>query len=241
MKATHSGECQLCGRQQKLPNGKLSLHGYTVQWNQFIGDCPGSKGLPYEQSTNLIENAIGTHERAAAALIERAAEVEADLATVWVNEGSYNRNSGRTVYVWRQLPVNEVKFSTFRATWAGVDGKTKEASIEAYNATADIEGPKQLNKQKAKSLRRAAEGHATYVKWLNERLAQFTPRALTPVVEEQSGPIMHAHGAHYSKTMKRSIGYCVGSMRGAQMFSGPTTEDHSQVTCKRCRKQLKLD
>lgn len=240
MKATHSGECQLCGRQQKLPNGKLSLHGYTVQWNQFIGDCPGSKHLPYEQSTNLIEGAIKTHERAAVALIERAAETEAETTTVWVNESTYNRNIGRTTYAQRQLPVAEVKFSSFRATWLGLDGKTKETNIEAYTAP-DTEGVKQLNGAKAKQFRRAAEGHTTYVKWLNERLAKWTPKELTPVVEERSGPPVHALGPHYSKAMKRNIGYCVGSMMGAQRFSGPTTEDHSQVTCKNCRKQLKLD
>lgn len=41
-KATHSGECQCCGRKQKLPKGRLSNHGYTVEWGFFSGTCFGA-------------------------------------------------------------------------------------------------------------------------------------------------------------------------------------------------------
>ena len=41
MKATHDGECQLCGRMQKLPDGRLAKHGYTTRWGFFQGVCPG--------------------------------------------------------------------------------------------------------------------------------------------------------------------------------------------------------
>ena len=58
-KATHKGKCQICGRFQKLPNGKLAKHGYTVDPGGPLGDmflaiCPGSNQLPLEQSCDQI-------------------------------------------------------------------------------------------------------------------------------------------------------------------------------------------
>ena len=59
-KATAAGSCQACGRVQKLPNDLLALHGYSVRWNTFIGQCPGSKHEPYEQSCALIKRFIAS-------------------------------------------------------------------------------------------------------------------------------------------------------------------------------------
>lgn len=53
-KATHVGECQICGRVQMLPNGKLSNHGYTVRCGFFSGICQGAGHLPFEQSQDAI-------------------------------------------------------------------------------------------------------------------------------------------------------------------------------------------
>lgn len=38
-----------------LPNGLLSLHGYTVSHGYFSGTCVGSKELPFEQSCELVK------------------------------------------------------------------------------------------------------------------------------------------------------------------------------------------
>lgn len=73
MSATHYGHCQACGRRQKLPKGKLSLHGYVVRWSHFLGDCPGSKELPFEVSKDLIERYIAYAEADLKATRERIA------------------------------------------------------------------------------------------------------------------------------------------------------------------------
>lgn len=57
-KATHSGTCQCCGRVQKLPNGRLSNHGYTVDWGFFNGTCGGSKELPLEQDRTILDTTV---------------------------------------------------------------------------------------------------------------------------------------------------------------------------------------
>ena len=57
-KATHVGECQVCGATQKLPSGMLSLHGYTVQWGFFSGICGGANALPFELDKTLAERML---------------------------------------------------------------------------------------------------------------------------------------------------------------------------------------
>jgi hypothetical protein len=62
--ATHVGECQGCGRTQMLPEGRLSLHGYTVRWGFFEGVCQGAAHPPLEVSKDLcIQLAAATFER----------------------------------------------------------------------------------------------------------------------------------------------------------------------------------
>lgn len=58
MKAIYKGECQICGRVQKLPKNLLAQHGYSVDWNMFQGVCSGSKELPYEKSCELIKTIL---------------------------------------------------------------------------------------------------------------------------------------------------------------------------------------
>jgi hypothetical protein len=58
MKATHKGTCQVCGRQQMLPNDRLSKHGYTVEFGWFEGTCQGAGHLPYELSCDLVKESV---------------------------------------------------------------------------------------------------------------------------------------------------------------------------------------
>lgn len=55
-KLSYIGECQICGRTQKLPNGLVAKHGYKVDPHsgQFMGVCAGSDNKPYEESCDLI-------------------------------------------------------------------------------------------------------------------------------------------------------------------------------------------
>lgn len=40
------GECQVCGRTQKLVRGMLANHGYTRARLAQYGTCPGARYLP---------------------------------------------------------------------------------------------------------------------------------------------------------------------------------------------------
>lgn len=67
-KATHAGTCQICGAVQKLPGGVLAKHGYTTRWGFFSGICQGAGNLPFEQSADLIAEAVAHADRRAAGL-----------------------------------------------------------------------------------------------------------------------------------------------------------------------------
>jgi len=58
MKATHFGECQICGRKMKAPHGKLSNHGYQIHNGYFHGSCHGSHELPFEKDRSVLGNVI---------------------------------------------------------------------------------------------------------------------------------------------------------------------------------------
>lgn len=74
-KSTHRGECQLCGRVQLLPSDRLSIHGYTVKWNMFLGNCKGSREKPYELSCDALKIAVVNTQES----IERAEKAINDL------------------------------------------------------------------------------------------------------------------------------------------------------------------
>lgn len=93
MKATHRGECQLCGRVQMLPSGMLAKHGYTKTWGWFQGTCPGSGHLPYELSTDRIASAVSAVEGQIDALRANADAIDAQTGTkawgyIWTRDAS---------------------------------------------------------------------------------------------------------------------------------------------------------
>jgi hypothetical protein len=76
-KSTHTGTCQVCGSQQALPAGRLSLHGYTVEHGFFNGTCPGANHLPLEQDRDLADAVAASLTRQADELRAKAAKIEA--------------------------------------------------------------------------------------------------------------------------------------------------------------------
>jgi hypothetical protein len=98
--ATHKGSCQRCGSVQKLPNGYLSLHGYTKRWGFFNGICPGSRRLPYEQSCEDCKAAVIWAKDEMNRLKAEIAALELPAETAWVHD--YVNGHG----VWRQVTLS---------------------------------------------------------------------------------------------------------------------------------------
>lgn len=91
MKATHYGTCSFCGSLQKLPNGKLSKHGYDVRFGFFNGVCRGSGLSPFETTKQDAEGFLSFIESAIAAYVEQAAPSEKSARREWFNAKSQNR------------------------------------------------------------------------------------------------------------------------------------------------------
>lgn len=81
---THTGHCQLCDRSQAInvKTGMIAKHGYSVDWSQFVGVCPGSDHLPYEKSADLIGPEADVQERIVSERLKpRLAEVKSFAKT----------------------------------------------------------------------------------------------------------------------------------------------------------------
>lgn len=57
-KATHRGNCQVCGHEQHMMKNGLAKHGYVVQWGSFRGTCPGSGKKPMQQERVITDATI---------------------------------------------------------------------------------------------------------------------------------------------------------------------------------------
>lgn len=161
-KATHMGHCQLCGNFQKLPQGALSKHGYTKEWGFFAGTCPGSGWLPFEVSTDRIEQGIIDAELSARRLRHQIAEVRANEGPV-VMRRDYN-TKGKP---WKPFTLK-------------MDG-TRTGLHMQYSAANDAELVAKFNSYYAGFLEVQVAGLVDYIKWLSERKAGWKPAELKAV------------------------------------------------------------
>ena len=87
MKATQIGTCQICGSVQKLPNGRLAKHGYTVEYGWgFNGICNGSGKLPFEISKEYAEETLSCSKTRLENLV--APTEQLDRQAEWRSENS---------------------------------------------------------------------------------------------------------------------------------------------------------
>lgn len=188
-KATHTGHCQLCGRMQKLPGDRLSLHGYTVEWNFFSGTCSGSSHQPYEMSCDLIVARIPDMEASVVAQDAVIAELTANPLPVdkmmvhiydsptWGEKGGYRwietsiRDNGDYLAPLgrrdRQNP-NYVQQADAPEGFKWVRGSVYSGDARSHYTGLWIA---ELN-------RRAAQSRQ-YLAWLRERAANWTAQPLT--------------------------------------------------------------
>ena len=202
--ATHTGSCQGCGHTQKLPGGKLSLHGYTVAWGFFSGTCDGARELPYELSCDYCKTCIvrATAQRNSvldAAKHYRRVITEAVADTLTVSLGR-NKQTFKTIHkdlhnvvitaVERKSAHSDYTFTDLNVTFEH-DGETKTINLRdndqclsyRHEITTALEAAQFLNEQEAKGCDHRAAQILGYIKWQEERVANWVLRELTPVVD----------------------------------------------------------
>ena len=196
-KATHIGECQVCGRIQKLPKGQLSKHGYTKQWGFFNGTCWGAEHLPFEQSIDLIEGAIKQANEQCAKLAVESESLKAGTffagPTIWtsvyVPATWQNRRSS---YQWVKAEVSKEDRSythegqprSYPVFYVTRDGKREKYDNYNLNIKDVSEVCLAANKAYAEQyLDKSIADLSRYVAWQKERIKDWKPRELKPVVD----------------------------------------------------------
>lgn len=180
-KATHLGTCQACGRQQMLPSGRLSDHGYEVRDGWRRGSCMGAGHKPYEESTDLIESCIAQAIASAARKRDLAAvELAVPMGDLNCWRKVYHRElSSRTkgsVYLWHK---GRVEGERFKLEFVYGDRPTDRDRVHAGAATAEglaSDGRKAY----AESLIASAGRSDAYAKAQTRRIADWQPKPLTP-------------------------------------------------------------
>lgn len=192
--AVNDGTCQVCGSRQKLPAGRIAKHGYTTQFGFFSGTCIGSDELPFEQSTDVIEEAI------------RNAEEKKDLFAHMQREVLFNQKSDRgwvklyraaTVYTaggyyWAECEFRATPFTAGEQTFDVVEflhpgeGNRKEAWVSAHNKgiyAAENTVASYINATNLKYADFVGAQIAEierYVAWQQKRVNEWKPQPLLP-------------------------------------------------------------
>ena len=75
------GNCQCCGRQQAVVNGRMSKHGYTVKEGWFSGVCSGRNYAPIQVSRTTTDKIIADISAEIPELIAKAEKVKSGELT----------------------------------------------------------------------------------------------------------------------------------------------------------------
>jgi hypothetical protein len=193
-KATHQGECQVCGRMQKLPNGRLSKHGYTTRCGFFEGTCFGSGELPFEQDKTLVDVAIKHAEARLKDIKKSAADrlkmtdpnnVVYDAYEDWSRYGFGRRDYGYKCVTGAIEKRGNYEF-WFIATL--ITGKPYQHRLNLAGMTGSLEeNVKYLNELESKRFLRIADQVQDYLNWQYRRVKDWKVRDLRPVNDKQIG------------------------------------------------------
>lgn len=184
LKATHTGQCQVCDARQKLPGGVLAKHGYTRRFHFFEGVCVGAGHLPFEQDTSLIQGMIDMARQRAADLRARAADERqgANPDSCWYHMYLVDQR-GRGSYEWRMTRLRQGEYNQIQYEHPA-DGRQREPAWKrVYGGMPyDLQVCAQAcAEQHAKYLEGVAEECDRYVTWQEGRIANWQPQPLTPI------------------------------------------------------------
>lgn len=185
--ATHVGECQLCGRTQKLPDDRLAKHGYSIRWGCFIGVCTGSGHLPFEQSKDLLEDAIANALKDADDLDIQSEPLNQPATSAITNclvYRDHNQCFGREkpgyIWVFGEIVIREPKHGNKFRVLATKDERVMEYSLNTgMYAENVLEAATENNRQWARVLTVRAKQLRSYAAWQRRRADNWEPKPIT--------------------------------------------------------------
>lgn len=232
-KATHSGTCQCCGSHQKLPSGKLSKHGYTVENGWFNGVCMGAGHEPIEVSKSLLPRIIAAIQSYIDNRVALMADAKAGKTVKIVY--SIDRVKGEPRY-GKQRIERWVDPSELILDAEGIVHYDGVALIKYYSRVKSIEEyVAKQNEYAIRSLQNDIDHHEDLRDEKIEQEANWEPHPerLVQVAGQSNGPVVHLQGERYGLVTKS----CAASRMGAR-GNFHLTENHSEVTCKACLKKM---
>lgn len=212
-KATHYGTCQCCGSYQKLPDGFLSNHGYTVEWNMFEGICSGAKHLPFEKDYSLVEKMIERAKGDIVSLVEEIKDVKAsnDASSVWKHTGKYWEKRGlisEKANYGDYLEFNWVySDEELEALNKSHRGRFSPKIPSYYNFESLEEVVKVHNEKYVDYLLGRVKGLESYIEWQEERVENWEEKELEAVEKKYTGPKSHLVNAFNIRIEEGKIKY----------------------------------
>ena len=165
-KATHLGTCQVCGRVQKLPNGRLSIHGYTKRFGFFAGACRGECRLPFEESHDVIDSAIQNAKNLIECHRDAIRRLEVDgSAKIW-----------KICYNQKGQPWKEFAF-TIDGNYLRAEG---QSSIFLRGRSVE-DCVIEENSSRVRFLHRTIAELGKYIAWQEDRVANWKPGKIIPI------------------------------------------------------------
>lgn len=184
--ATHRGNCQVCGREQKLPGDRLSRHGYSVRFGFFLGTCPGTGHQPFEQSKDLIDGAVADALRQSADLDDQAMRLMQVAATPEGTCRVYRewlqcRHGEKSGYCWVQGRI-EARPPQHGMRFVVIAKDGREYYVHAANyGDNELDVATHNNRQYALELQKRAAQLRSYADWQVDRIKDWKPQPLRPI------------------------------------------------------------
>ena len=182
-KATHEGTCQCCGKLHKLPNGRLSKHGYTVDWGFFNGVCLGAGFPPYELSCDLITECIVAAQKQLDSTLEHIEDLGTDTSVAWVH-AHFNYETRLVPAPRDEIVVTHFGENDQYTTYSYKHPKAKRfTEVGQYAEHADMDAAilHQNRAYKIPKLQKQVKGLKDYISWQEERVANWKLADLFPL------------------------------------------------------------
>lgn len=178
-KSTHSGICQVCGRRQQLPDGRLAKHGYQVkhrgQGGYFIGTCRGSGCLPYEQAHDALDDDIVNAQEYRDSIQPRIDEMLAsDSLKVTLVLPARDAWSDNQV-VYGEVVLTGKDYFQDRFGLQDKDGKVWRIRNNSYKAVTPLDFCKEHRLAGVRNLERERAGLDMHIEVQKKRRAEWKP------------------------------------------------------------------
>lgn len=155
----------------------LSLHGYAVRWNQFVGQCPGSKHKPYELSCGLIERFIKNAKEQRAAVQDRIGKLNepATEPKAWIHEYISTNRQFRSQYEDREATIFESMDGEFKTLYFfDQRGRREPLFTHSIYAKDPLEAATEMNRKFAENqLQPIIKQLTEYIRWQQKRVTDW--------------------------------------------------------------------